>query len=507
MSFLRRFLFFLVTAVCCLVLLGRGERTVRFSFGEVPENAAELTAVALPEDLPLLDRLPQLRRADLSGSVCYDELMAWGDKHPQTELIYTVALPGGSSVPNDTEGLVMAGSSREDVMASLPLLSCLPRLRQLDLGDEAGKYSADDLRAISEACPGVDISCAFAIGGREFSSSAETLALPELDSAGAERLAELLPWLPRLRSVDLGEEAENRDFDLDDVAALQKAGQGVSFLYNFSLMGKSLSTADRAVDLNHISMDDGGAAVRGAISVMPDLEYLDMDSCGVSNEDMAAIRDDFPDVKVVWRVWFGKRYSVRTDAERILASRPSVGGNLTDDNTEPLKYCTDVKYLDIGHNETLTDLSFIGYMTKLEVAILAMNDCSDCSFLKNCPDLEYLEIQTTEVSDLSPLKGLTKLRHLNICYLFGLTDISPLYGLDKLERLWIGVYDPIPDEQIERIQELMPNLEINTTTVDPTDGGWRYDGYNNMQPRYKKLVKQFGYTINDYAFAWNDPKY
>lgn len=51
-----------------------------------------------------------------------------------------------------------------------------------------------------------------------------------------------------------------------------------------------------------------------------------MDSCGVSDEEMAAIRDDFPDVNVVWRIWFGTGYSVRTDVEKILASQPQRAG-------------------------------------------------------------------------------------------------------------------------------------------------------------------------------------
>ena len=51
-----------------------------------------------------------------------------------------------------------------------------------------------------------------------------------------------------------------------------------------------------------------------------------MDNTGVSNEALAKIREQSPNIDVVWRVWFGTNYSVRTDTERILASsRPSAG--------------------------------------------------------------------------------------------------------------------------------------------------------------------------------------
>ena len=105
------------------------------------------------------------------------------------------------------------------------------------------------------------------------------------------------------------------------------------------------------MNLSHISITDNGELVRQVISCMPNLRYLDMDTCGVDNVHMAHIRDDFPNIKVVWRIWFGTNYTVRTDVKKILASMPSVGGDLTVANTYNLRYCTEVKYLDVGHNE------------------------------------------------------------------------------------------------------------------------------------------------------------
>ena len=279
-------------------------------------------------------------------------------------------------------------------------------------------------------------------------------------------------------------------------------------------IGKEFSTVDTTINLSHIPVEDGGAQVMQAMACMPNLVSVDMDSCGVSNEDMAAIRDTYPDVKVIWRVWFGDAYSVRTDVERILASQPSVGGMLTRDNTEALKYCTDVKYLDIGHNEELDDISFVAYMTKLEVAILAMDYWSDATPLANCTELEYLEMQTTLCTDLTPLSGLKNLRHLNVAYIPDLEDISPLYSLTGLERLWVGCYNHVPHEQIEQMRAAAPNCEVNDTVYDdPTGGRWRYVDYNPdayvfiLHPRYIELREQFGYTKADFSFCWNDPLY
>ena len=79
-----------------------------------------------------------------------------------------------------------------------------------------------------------------------------------------------------------------------------------------------------------------------------------------------------------------------------------------------LKYCTDVKYLDLGHNEILTDISFVRGMPDLEVAIFAINNISDAGPLADCTKLEYLEINSTNITDLTPLSNLTGLHHLNI---------------------------------------------------------------------------------------------
>ena len=151
-----------------------------------------------------------------------------------------------------------------------------------------------------------------------------------------------------------------------------------------------------------------------------------MDSCGVDDEHMAAIRDDYPDVKVVWRVWFGpkKTYSVRTNAIRILASAPETAGSLTQASTQSLKYCTDIKYLDIGHNEYLYKIDFVRYMPNLEVFIVMDGTISDISVLANCPHLEYLELFTNTITDLTPLSGLKELKHLNICWNRKLADIQ-----------------------------------------------------------------------------------
>ena len=259
-------------------------------------------------------------------------------------------------------------------------------------------------------------------------------------------------------------------------------------------------------------MDDEGALVKQIAACMTNLKILDMDSCGVSNEAMAELRDSMPDVEVIWRVNFGRFYTARTNVEKILASIPGKAGNLVHNNVMALQYCTKVKYMDLGHNNYLDTIEFCRYMPDLEVLIVACTFVEDFSPLASCPKLEYVEALNTRLHDLTPFSELKNLRHLNIAYNFAVTDITPLYSLTDLERLWIGAHDPVPPEQIEEYRRLAPGCEVNDTATDPTEEGWRFGAGNgphsaNNVPRYELLRRQFGYKDSDFSCQWNDPLY
>lgn len=507
-----RFVKWLAGLLCigllCVLLSASGENYVLLSTGWTRTDVTDIRAVLEPDELYLLDRFPHLKSLDMSGSTHYEELIAWEQAHPGIRLRYTVELPDGAVLENTAEELDLSQLPTELAEETLPMLDWLPQLQRVDLGDLSRGLTPEQALAYRAAYPEIAFTYRFKLFGQSLSDASTTLDLSRRGHGDVRELIRYLPLMDQLKTIDLGSDETEGRFDWADIAAIEAAYPEAEYQYDFTLFDKPFSLTDTTMDLSHIHMYDGGAAVREVIACMPRLTYLDMDSCRVSNEDMAAIRDAFPQVKVVWRVWFGDNYSVRTDVERILASKPTMGGNVDNGDVDDLKYCTDVKYLDLGHNEYVGDISFVSYMPNLEVAVLAMNCWSDASPLADCPHLEYLEIQTTNLSDLTPLSGLKELKHLNICYLFNLTDISPLYELTQLERLWIGCLSPVPEEQVAHMQEIAPDCVINTTTYDPTEGGWRFDSTteSGLAPRYELLREQFGgYSILQYSFIWNDP--
>ena len=341
---------------------------------------------------------------------------------------------------------------------------------------------------------------------RTFASLDEEIDLTGMTDEDAEAVADALRKMPALRLLHLGEQRKT-PLTWDSITLLHEAAPAAEIDYEFHIKDRYLNLRDEVLDLRYVRMEDDTLA-RQIAACMVNLKTLDMDGCCLPNETMAALRDDMPDVEVIWRVNFGRYYSVRTNVERILASMPGKAGNLVHNNVKNLQYCTKVKYLDLGHNNYLDTIEFVRYMPDLEVAILALNCVEDFSPLADCPKLEYLELFNTHLHDLRPLAELKNLKHLNICFNFAIRDISPLYGLTQLERLWIGKHCPVSPEQIAEMQRCAPNCEINTTAPDPTEEGWRaHKNPDGSLSRYEILRRQFGYQESDFAYYWNDPYY
>lgn len=499
-----------------------GKPKVVFASGSFPVDAEEISVVLAPGESELLNNFPALKSVDLSGSECYEEFLAWAEEHPDVSLRYSVALPDGSTVDNSAESLDLSSFDAQGVSAVLENCKYLPKLKSIDLGrlDAERAIAPEAMTALREANPELSFKYSCTIAGKTVDNSTESLDLSGLSRDDALLAAQLLPGMSSLKSVHLGYEGDG-GVSWDDIAMLQDACPDISFGYLFTRFGQELNINSETLNFSHTTMNDEGAEVRSFLPYMKNCTYLDMDFCNVSNEAMDSIRQDYPNIKVVWRIWFADEYSVRTDVERILASKPSVGGTIGDKEAAVFKYCSDLKYLDLGHNEAVTDLSFVYGMPNLEVLNVAMNPVVDLTPLASCTHLEYLDLHSTKVADLSPLAGLTELRHLNIGNT-NVTDISPIYGLTDLERFWIGSNTPVPAEQAEQMRQSAPNCEVNNETYDPEGGRWRVTGYTELSlalyeetgwlqevlhPRYELLREQFGFTDNDYAFSWNDPLY
>ena len=240
-----------------------------------------------------------------------------------------VQFAAGEIAPDTTELSIVLQSGETELLAKLP---------QLQSADFSGSVCLDEIIAWAAANPQVQVKYTVPLAnGTVLEPQAESADLSQFSGEQIRASVDMLKFLPELRSLELG--VERPGLDWEDIGLLQETFPDVKLKYVFNLYGLDVELENTQINLSHVPVEDGGAAVKEAMAHMPNLVYLDMDSCGVSNQDMAAIRDAYPDVKVVWRIWFGEWdvYSVRTDVERILASKPTVGGEIYPGNCEALQ--------------------------------------------------------------------------------------------------------------------------------------------------------------------------
>ncbi len=490
-----------------------GSVKVEIGGKRVSANTPKLRAVIGREDIAQLAYFTNLKNADFRGSECYEDIKVWAEKHPSVNVVYSVPLPNGKTVDSSVQELDLTWMYSEEVDSVLHVLDSLPSLERVYLGEVGGdRITIEDMRRIKkvldEARDDVYYQFSTTIGGRKFDGDTESVDLRGAQPDSLQELAVVLSCMNNLKDVELGDETTN-NFSWQDIGTLKDACKGVTFHYSFTLYGLPATLDSEKLDYRGIKIRDNGDLLYKALYCMNSCKYVDMDDTGVSYESLSKLQSQFPDTKIVWRVWFGDNYSVRTDTERILASKPTVGGMIADASV--LKYCTEVKYLDLGHNDDLADLSFVANMPNLEVLIIAMTAITDISPLQNCPKLEYLELNSTNIADISALGKCVGLHHLNIAGCPNIKDITALYGLSELERLWIGCDTPVPASQVSEMKAKVPGCKINTTADDPHGDAWRFTAYDPEEPkyywvpRYELLREQMGYNYQEYSFYWLDP--
>ena len=485
-----------------------GSAKIRFAGRSVSVYTTTLKAEITKRDIPLLESFPNLKSADFRDSECYEEIAQWADLHPEVDVLYKVRLPNGDRLESSAQEVDLTWMNPEDVPATQDALACLRKLRLMRFGEVGGRISVSDMQQVHDVWPDTECQFSAVIGGKVYDGAATSLDLRDARHEDAQALAMVLSCMKKLTFVELGSE-DSGSIPWADIALWKDNCRDVQFRYSFTLYGRRVDLDTETLDYRGIPIRDNGNALFSVLSCMNHCTLVDLDSTGIADSSLEELRSRFPDTKIIWRVWFGENYSVRTDVEKILASKPTVGGMISDASV--LRYCTEVKYLDLGHNDELRDLSFVSAMPKLEVLIIAMTAITDISPLQNCPKLEYVEFNSTNIADLTPLQGCTGIHHLNIAGCPKIRDITPLYGMTELERLWIGRDTPVPAEQVQRMREIVPACKINTTTDDPHGDAWRFTDYDPeipkyyWVPRYELLREQMGYNYQEYSFYWLDP--
>lgn len=454
------------------------------------EEVQHLTVVMDAGDLYTLAYYPNLKSVDLSGSTCYSAILDYMEKHPELDITFTVDLGGTAVSVKDPSVTLQAGTYTYDAM--IENLQYLPNLTTLSLPQVA--LTPEQVNAVLAAYPEITIDYTVDLFGDSMGADTTELDLSAMGPSQIEEACSKLGVMTNLTKVKLSSSLSKADVD-----KLQDAAPHIVFDYSFSLFGQTISTADEEVTYKNQNIgNDGEEEIREALKILDNCKRFVLDNCGLDNEVLAAIREDFRDgPKVVWRVYFGvnSRYNTLTDDDVIRCVK-----NITDETCGPMKYLEDVVHMDLGHNDTLTDLSFMGYMTKLETAIVSGCAVSDLSGIENCKNLVWLELAYCgKLKDISPLAECTSLKYLNLSYT-GVSDYMPLDTL-PLER-FVCLSPKASTKEQNTFTTIHPKEECLTVfygSTNPYGYGWRYnDNGKTMFWYYKDVIRQvFNYDQAD----------
>ena len=448
-----------------------------------PELLEEhLTAILEAGELYTLDYYPNLKTADLSGSTCYPAIMDFASKRPHLDITYSVSVGATDISSKAASASLKAGSFNYDQL--MENLQYLPGLTSLTLVDM--DLTAEQLTALREAYPGITLDYAVELFGSSYGADTTTLDLSSMGSAGIEEACRKLGKMSSLTDVTL-----SNSLSFEEVDTLQAAVPHIRFHYSFSLLGKTISTGDDEIIYKNLKCGDSEETeIRKALKILDHTSRFVLDNCGFSNETLAKLREDFRGgPKVIWRVYFGTegRYNTLTDDDTIRAVY-----NVTDSTCGPMKYLEDVKYMDLGHNEYLTDFSFVSYMPELEVLIGSGSAIKDTTGFDNCKKLTWLELASChKLENIDALSGCDGLKYLNISY-SKVKDLAPLDGL-KLER-FVYLSPKASTKEQNTFLTIHPKAECITVFYgysQPYGYGWRYDDNGKtMFWYYKDVIRE-----------------
>lgn len=437
-----------------------------------PNDTTSLTVgdVTQSELTFLVSYFPNLTALDATGCEDYALLEEFQEEHPSCLVTYQVNL-GGTSVTPDIQALTLEEGDYDYALLTENMVH-LPKLTSLTLTKT--ELTLEQIDALKAAYENVAIRCTVEILGSEYDVETTSLNLSALTSQDVSSTAEKLAMLPSLETVELMKDDGTSDLTTADVKQLMEAAPEIVFHYTFDFFGTTLSTDTEEVEIKNQNIgDDNENEVRLALDLLTNCKRFVLDNCKLSNEVMAQIRDDYRDrTKVVWRVWFGQGSSL-TDAELM-----RVVGDLLDSNCKDLIYCEDVVCIDLGHNEWLTDTSFIAGMVNLEYCIISGAPIKDLTPFSNCKKLKFLEIAFCEyIDDATPLAQCESLEMLNISNTH-IVDLSPLDDLPLTHmcaKLNPSGKSRVPSDEQNRFIEKHPDCWTTFDGSQPYGPGWRYD--------------------------------
>ena len=390
----------------------------------------------------------------------------------------------GVEYPVDTEQIILNEYDSDDYSA----FSALKKLHTLDITAlDISSQNFDNIR--SQIGDNVNILWSVPLSSGKMPSNSSELSFSGDISEDDANLAKYFTEIKKLIISD-----SNVDNNLYTLITDSKLNNPeLQLQCKVKAYGVTFKDSNELLDLNNVKIKDLDLLCL-VIELFPNLTSIEMCNCGLSNEVMQGLREEYPQIKFVWMIKF-LRFRVRTDIQ--------VFSTLAGDYTRPgnsntfaplFKYCTELRALDIGHM-ALTDISEIRNLKKLHTLILADNYIEDISPLADLKELVYVEIFQNSIKDASPLLELPKLEELNLCFNPRLKNPTILTSIKTLKRLYIS-YCSLDQKEINALESgVSSDCELNYTAQNCVFGGWRSNSPRNPKIREAfanwRIVKEY----------------
>lgn len=405
---------------------------------------------------PQLEILDARRCTDLPGLEKY--LAAAG-----MEAFPCVLTIDGTEVFSSAQEITLENASAGQLRQALPLL---PQLQSVSL--EGQLPPVEDRIALIEDYPQIEFSWMVSLGDEILSSQAESLDLSRKNPS-LQALEDAFDQMPGLRQVNL----LGCGLSDDEMLELAQRYPQCSFLWEVKLAGKTFRTDITQMDLSGQQIASV-EKIEKMLPCFPRLERVDMSGCGVDDETMDALNRRHQDIRFVWTVKI-QRFDFPTDSTYFYPWKMDNDIMVTTQDLYPLRYCPDIECVDIGHMWEVKSCEWVEYMPNLKYLIIGETGITDISPLSSCKNLIYLEMFTIKVDDLSPLQGCTALQDLNLGRVYAAPE--PLTEMTWLKNLWWANVDGtygLPCSNAKAVlTQALPNTTLQFSGAHPTAAGWR----------------------------------
>lgn len=418
-----------------------------------PADSQALTITILSDtDVEALRYFPALKAVNAAACKDYSQLEQLRTQYPQLTVHYTVTI-ADTDYPWDCSEITITEISPE-------VLSAVQHLPNLKTIHAESCTDLQDLKTLWESSSQYTVFYEVPIAGISVAGNIETLSLKGIST---DTLVEQLPYLPKLRKIMLQDPVDTAE----KLRKFRTDFPQISITWQTEILGIPVSSEDLELDLSGIALESTDT-IRQAAQWLPNLEKVIACNCGIDNESMATFRNEVrSQYKVVWEVSLGRR-TIRTD-------ETWCHRNLTDKAAYNLRYCEDMVCIDLGH-QPIYNLDWAAYMPNLKYLIVADTGISDLTPLAGLQHLTYLELFKTRAVDLTLLLSCPALEDLNIGGKE--IDVTPVKQITWLKRLWwLGC--PV---SMEELKESLPDTEIVFPQWSYTADGWR-EGENYYAQR------------------------